>query len=97
MISFFWVFLVSVLLFAIGLWGFLRNKNPLIQLISVEILLASSGILVAGYSYLRYASKPEYGHYLILIIMAIAAAEAATGLTLIYNIHRIKKDSSHQE
>jgi NADH:ubiquinone oxidoreductase subunit K len=79
---------LSALLFAIGVWGVLRNRNALIIFMSIELMLNAVNIsLMAFSSFLKDFS----GQVFIFLVMAVAAAEVAVGLAIIVSIFRIKE------
>jgi NADH-quinone oxidoreductase subunit K len=72
-------------LFALGLAGLLARRNVLFMLLSIEIMLNSSGLaLVAAGA--RWG-QPE-GQGLFLFVLAMAAAEVAVGLALVLQLRR---------
>jgi NADH-quinone oxidoreductase subunit K len=82
--------LLSSLLFAIGAAGvFINRNNIIILLMSIELMLLSVNInLVAFSSYLNDLT----GQIFSLIVLTIAAAEAAIGLAILV-IHFRNKNS----
>ena len=64
--------LLSVVLFTLGVIGFLKNKNPLIMFMSVEIMLNSANLAFVAFS--RYLNAID-GQVIVFFIMTIAAAE----------------------
>lgn len=79
---------LSAILFAIGVWGVLRNRNAIIIFMCIELMLNAVNIsLMAFSSYLRDYS----GQVFIFIVMAVAAAEVAVGLAIIVSIYRAKE------
>jgi len=80
--------ILSAILFAIGVWGVLRNRNALIIFMSIELMLNAVNIsLMAFSSYLKDFS----GQVFIFLVMAVAAAEVAVGLAIIVAIFRKKE------
>jgi NADH:ubiquinone oxidoreductase subunit K len=80
---------LSAVLFCIGLYGVLAKKNAIAILLSVEIMLNSVNIAMAGFS--RYVVPQALtGQVFALFIMVVAAAEAAVGLAIIMSIYRSK-------
>ena len=80
--------ILSAMLFAIGVWGVLRNRNALIVFMSIELMLNAVNItLMAFSSFLKDFS----GQVFIFLVMAVAAAEVAVGLAIIVSIFRIKE------
>ena len=82
-----WYLLVSAVLFCTGLFGVLARRNAIAVLMSIELMLNAVNInLVAFWRYF----SPEHisGQAFVIIIFAVAAAEAAVGLALIISIYR---------
>lgn len=72
-------------LLALGILGLLVRRNLLFLLLSVEVMLNAAGLafVAAG------AERGEAdGQVVFLFVLAIAAAEVAVGLALVYRIHR---------
>jgi NADH-quinone oxidoreductase subunit K len=81
--------ILSGILFAIGVWGVLRNRNAIIIFMSIELMLNAVNIsFMAFSSYMRDFS----GQVFIFLVIAVAAAEVAVGLAIIVAIFR-KKES----
>ena len=79
---------LSAILFAIGTWGVLRNRNAIIIFMCIELMLNAVNIsLMAFSSYLKDFS----GQVFIFLVMAVAAAEVAVGLAIIVAIFRAKE------
>lgn len=82
------VFLLSVSLFCIGIYGMLFSKNHiLIVFISLELLLLASTINFVGASvFLDMFIGQVYGLY----ILTIAASESAIGLAILICYYRTR-------
>ena len=77
--------ILSALLFAIGVIGiFLNQKNVIIILMSIEIILLSVNLNLIAFSYFL---NDLTGQIFSLFVLTVAAAEAAIGLAIlvIYN------------
>jgi NADH-quinone oxidoreductase subunit K len=83
------VLIISASIFCIGTVGFLIRRNPLIMLMSVELMLNSVNFLLIGYSSFL---KTLDGQIFALIIMTVAAAEVVVGLAIILTIFRTRHD-----
>ena len=72
---------VAAALFTIGVFGiFLNRKNVIIILMSIELILLSVNVnLVAFSSFLHDMS----GQVFALLVLTVAAAEAAIGLAIL--------------
>ncbi len=77
---------VGAILFTIGIFGiFLNRKNVIIILMSVELILLAVNInLVAFSSFLGDIVGQVYA----LIVLTVAAAEAAIGLAILVAYYR---------
>ena len=76
---------VSAILFALGVFGFLRNRNAIMLLMSVELMLNSANL-----TFLAAAREhgDVNGSMMPLFLIVVAAAEAAIGLALIIVLFR---------
>jgi len=83
------VLIISATIFCIGMVGFLIRRNPLIMLMSVELMLNSVNFLLIGYSSFL---KTLDGQIFALILMTVAAAEVVVGLAIILTIFRTRHD-----
>jgi len=83
--------MISVALFAIGVYGLVSKRNAIRLLFSVEIL-ANAGVLnlVVFSRFLPAANV--IGQVFALFGIALLAAEAAVGLALILVAYRIRED-----
>ncbi len=72
---------VAAILFTLGVFGiFLNRKNVIIILMSIELMLLAVNInLVAFSAYLNDITGQIYA----LIVLTVAAAEAAIGLAIV--------------
>lgn len=77
---------VAAILFVIGMFGiFINRKNVIVILMSVELILLAVNInLVAFSSYLGDLVGQIFG----LLILTVAAAEAAIGLAILVVFYR---------
>ena len=82
--------MVAGLLFAVGVFGVLARRNLLIVLMSVELMLNGANLSLVGFS--REAAHvpgaADGAQALVLMTMAVAAAEVAVGLSLLIAIFR---------
>jgi NADH-quinone oxidoreductase subunit K len=79
---------LSAALFAIGAYGVLARRNLLIILMSVELML--NGVNVALLAFARHHGDSA-GQVLVLMVMAVAAAEVAVGLAIVISVFRNRK------
>jgi NADH-quinone oxidoreductase subunit K len=84
----------SSFLFAIGLGGALTRRNAIIVLVGIEFMLNAANVNFIAFW--KFSQHPEAltGVMFVLFSIAVAAAEAATGLALIIAIHRQYKTTN---
>src|SRR6187549_2505840 len=80
-----WYLAVSAILFSIGVLGVLIRRNPLIVLLSLEIMLNGGNLALIGVS--RNLGDGG-GQIFALAVMAVAASEVVVGLGLIVALNR---------
>jgi NADH:ubiquinone oxidoreductase subunit K len=79
--------LIGALLFGMGIYGMVTRRNFIGMLIAAEMILAGSSLNFMAFN--RFlASDPATGQIFTLFIMAIAAAEAAIGLSIVIAVYR---------
>jgi NADH-quinone oxidoreductase subunit K len=87
MIPLTWYLILSAAVFCVGLFGVLARRNAVAILMGIELMLNAVNInLVAFWRYL--SSEVISGQVFVIIVFAVAAAEAAVGLALIISIYR---------
>jgi NADH-quinone oxidoreductase subunit K len=80
-----WYMTLSAFLFAVGALGVLIRRNPLIVLLSLEIMLNSANLALIGFA--RHLGDTD-GQVFALAVMAVAASEVVVGLGLIVALNR---------
>ena len=80
-----WYLVLSAFLFCIGVTGVLVRRNPLVVLLSLELMLNAGNLALIAFS--RMVGNGE-GQIFALIVMVIAACEVVIGLGLIVAIYR---------
>ena len=79
---------LGLLLYLIGLLGFVLNrKNIILMLISIEIMLLSITFLIIINSYMF---EDVIGQVFAIYIIVIAAAESAIGLGILVAFYRLR-------
>ena len=76
---------LGAVLFAIGVAGVLLRKNALIILMSVELMLNAANLTLVTFARMWGDAS---GHTFALIVIAVAAAEAAVGLAIVVAVFR---------
>jgi len=86
-----WYLAVAGFLFGTGSLGVLLRRNPLIVLLSLEIMLNGANLALIGFA--RNLGRAD-GQIFALAVMAVAASEVVVGLGLIvaFNRKRITLD-----
>ncbi|MCK9229221.1 MAG: NADH-quinone oxidoreductase subunit NuoK [Syntrophales bacterium] len=77
---------IGILLFCLGVVGFLVRTNAVVLLLSVELMLNAANLVFIVFS--RYLHGTD-GQIYVFIVMAIAAAEVAVGLAVMISIFRL--------
>ena len=81
------ILFVTIVMFFIGVYGFLTRKNLVMVLISVELMLNAVNINFVAFD--RYLHPGTFeGHFFSLFVIAIAAAEAAVAIAIFINLYR---------
>ena len=78
---------LSMALLVLGLIGVMRRRNPLMLLLSVELMLNAGNVALIGFS--RQWDDPS-GQVFALVVMVVAAAEVVIGLGLTVSIFRTR-------
>jgi|BEDMetMinimDraft_2_1075160.scaffolds.fasta_scaffold07199_3 NADH-quinone oxidoreductase subunit K len=83
-----WVLWLSAALFFIGALGALIRKNPLVMLMSIEIMLNAGNLALVGFSRILHDYN---GQLFAILVMVVAAAEAVVGLAILVDIFRTRQ------
>jgi len=78
-----WFLLLSAVLFGLGAVGVLVRRNPLVILISIELMLNAANLTLVTFA--RQLQNLE-GQLFALMSMTVAAAEAVVGLAILVDI-----------
>ncbi len=82
-----YMIVLSTIVFFVGLMGVLIRRNLITMLMGIELMLNAVNINFVAFNHYLFPHRLE-GHFFSLIVMAIAAAEAAIAIALIINIYR---------
>jgi NADH-quinone oxidoreductase subunit K len=77
--------ILSAILFALGVAGFLFRKSIITVFMSIELMLNAVNLTFVAFS---YQHKQVDGHLFTFFVMVVAAAEAAVGLAIILTIYK---------
>src|SRR5213592_1308906 len=80
-----WYLAVAAFLFSTGALGVLLRRNPLIVLLSLEIMLNGANLALIAFA--RNLNNGD-GQIFALAVMAVAASEVVVGLGLIVALNR---------
>ena len=85
-----WYLTFSAALFSLGLFGVLARRNAVAILLGIELMLNAVNLNLV--SFWRYHSPVHLGgQVFVVIVFAVAAAEAAVGLALIISFARLRR------
>ncbi len=87
MVELHWYILLSFALFVTGMIGFLIRRTIIIVFMSIELMLNAVNINLVAISHFMDDLR---GQVLTLFVIAVAAAEAAVGLSILISIFRTK-------
>ncbi len=79
---------LSAILFAIGMIGFLVRRNVIVVLMSVELMLNACNM---AFITISRQNLDMSGHVWAFMVMTVAAAEAAVGLAIIVLLFRTRR------
>jgi NADH-quinone oxidoreductase subunit K len=78
---------LSMIVFSIGVFGFLSRRNVIIMFMSLELMLNAVNINLIS---LSHYIQDLRGQILAFFVIAVAAAEAAIGLAIVIALFRNK-------
>jgi NADH-quinone oxidoreductase subunit K len=81
-------FILSVVLFVLGIIAFFSKRDLLTMFMSVEVMLNAANLAFIS---LAKASGRLDGQLIVFFVITVAAAEAVIGLAIIILIYRQKK------
>ena len=87
MVPLHWYMVLSIVVFAIGVFGFLSRRNIIIMFMSIELMLNAVNINLISMSHYLQDLR---GQILAFFVIAVAAAEAAIGLAIVIALFRNK-------
>ena len=76
--------IVSAILFVIGVIGVLTRRNAIILFMCAELMLNAVNLGVVALAKMHNVT----GHVFVVMVMTIAAAEAAVGLAILISVFR---------
>ena len=79
--------IIAALLFGMGVYGLITRRTIIGMLIAAEMILVAASLNFMAFNRFS-APDPATGQIFALFIMAIAAAEAAIGLSIVIAVYR---------
>jgi NADH-quinone oxidoreductase subunit K len=83
-----WYLILSAILFALGVAGFLFRRNIITVFMSIELMLNAVNLSFVTFS---YKIRQIDGHIFSFFVMVVAAAEAAVGLAIILTVFKNRR------
>ena len=80
-------FVLSALLFFIGVFGFVTRRNLIAMLVSIELVLNAVDLNFAAFNRLLFPGEFE-GFFMTLFSIGVSAAESAVAIAIIINVYR---------
>jgi NADH-quinone oxidoreductase subunit K len=82
--------ILAVLLFGIGVFGFLAKRNAIAMLMSIEIMLNAVNLAIIAFGAFT-AELAAQASTIALFVIAVAAGEATVGLAIVIAIYRNRR------
>jgi len=79
---------LSAVLFFMGVVGIIVRRNPLVMLMSIELMFNAANLLFMTFA---RAWMNNAGHIFAFLVITVAAAEAAIGLAIVVAVFRTAK------
>lgn len=80
-------FVLSALLFFIGVYGFVTRRNLIAMLVSIELVLNAVDLNFVAFNRLLFPGEFE-GFFMTLFSIGVSAAESAVAIAIIINVYR---------
>jgi NADH-quinone oxidoreductase subunit K len=91
-----WYLILGAAIFCIGVYGLLSNRNLIVIMMSIELML--NAVVINLVAFARFIEPTRVvGKTFAVIVYATAAAEAALGLALIISIWRTEDTVAAEE
>ena len=83
-----WFLMLSAVIFALGVAGFLFRRNIITVFMSIELMLNAVNLTFVAFAHMWHQVS---GQIFVFFVMVVAAAEAAVGLAIIISIFRTRR------
>ena len=80
---------LSAVMFFLGVVGVIVRRNPLIMLMSIELMFNAANLALVTFA---KAWANNVGHIFAFLVITVAAAEAAIGLAIVVIVFRKAKN-----
>ena len=80
--------ILSGVLFVLGVLGFFIKRDLITQFLCIEVMLSAANLAFIAFA--KTTSSLD-GQIIVILIITVAAAEAAVGLAIILLVYRHKK------
>ena len=80
-------FVLSALLFFIGVFGFITRRNLIAMLVSIELVLNAVDLNFAAFNRLLFPGEFE-GFFMTLFSIGVSAVECSVVIAIIINVYR---------
>jgi NADH-quinone oxidoreductase subunit K len=84
---------LAIILFAIGLVGFLTRRNMILMFLSTELMFQAAALSFVAFGRMWMDLS---GQLMVIFILTVAAAEAALALGLVVLLYRRKETLSSE-
>jgi NADH-quinone oxidoreductase subunit K len=84
--------LVAATLFALGVISVASRRNAVGYLMGIELMLNAANLDFVAYGRFREPEAAAHAQLAMLFVIALAAAEAAVALALVYSVFRNFRD-----
>ena len=84
---------LSLVLFAIGLFGFLTRRNMILMFLSTELMFQAAALAFVAFGRMWMDLS---GQLMVIFILTVAAAEAALALGIVVLLYRRKETLSSE-
>jgi NADH-quinone oxidoreductase subunit K len=85
-----WYLTLAAALFCVGVYGVLARRNAVAILMGIELMLNAVNLNLLAFGRYLQPQVPA-GQMFTIIVLSVAAAEAAVGLALIISIYRRRR------
>ena len=89
-----WYLVLSAVLFALGAFGLMTRRNPLVMFMCVELMLNAVNLSFVAFS---TALDDLAGQSAVFFVLVVAAAEVVVGLSIVVALLRRRPDATADE